>query len=233
MDAPRAFNYIFDDRNWFRKLLIGLIVSIVPIINFAWAGYIIQLLSNVSLGLETPLPEWSDFGKKFVDGLIIAVVVFIYALPVTILITAAMGGIGLFEFVLQADLSDWYSAALTGLSSLLSCLVLAYLLALTFFFPAVTLHYSRQDNFGACFQIGRIFNLITNNRDDYLQAWVVSLVTWLVIIFFASFTVPLLVATCCLIPLALAFVGFTAVWPATVYAHLFGQVGAAQLENGE
>lgn len=226
MDAPRSFNYVFDDKGWLKKLFIGGVISLIPIVNLAWIGYIIELLSNVSESHEQPLPDWGDFGKKFVDGLLIAAAGFIYLLPAIIPVVLSLGGAGIAGINVSGELKNLYYGAFAGLTGLLLCAVTLYLLAFTFYFPAVMTHYSRQDRFGACFESGKIFNLIRANRNDYLTAWMVSLVTWFVLSFIASFTIPLLVATCCGIPLAMAFAAFVAVWPATVYGYLFGQVGA-------
>jgi len=227
MDAPRAFNYVFDDKGWLKKLFIGGVISLVPLLNLAWIGYIVKLLSNVSERKKEPLPDWSDFGKKFVDGLLITAAGFILLLPAIIPVVVSLGGAGIASINISADLKGLYYGAFAGLTGLLLCLVFLYLLAFTFYFPALMTHYSRQDRFGACFEGRKILSMISANRNEFVTAWLVSLVTWFVLTFIASFTIPLLVATCCGIPLAMAFAAFVAVWPATVYGYLFGQVGAA------
>jgi len=60
MDIGKSFSYPFEDNKWLSKLIIGALVSIVPILNFAWAGYLIDLLKNVINKAAEPLPEWTD-----------------------------------------------------------------------------------------------------------------------------------------------------------------------------
>ena len=80
MDVGKSIGYVFEDKKWTNKLLIGMLVSIVPIVNFALLGWVIDIMRNVSQRQPTPLPEWSDFGEKFVKGAILFVVVIFSAL---------------------------------------------------------------------------------------------------------------------------------------------------------
>jgi len=82
MDMGKAFTYIFDDESWITKILIGGILGIIPIVNFAVIGYMVEALRNVAQEMERPLPEWSGFGEKFVKGLMVLIIGFIYAIPI-------------------------------------------------------------------------------------------------------------------------------------------------------
>jgi hypothetical protein len=64
MNIGKAFNFIFEDDKWLSKSVIGAIVAAVPIVNFAWGGYLIELLNNVMNDEQEPLPAWSDFGDS-------------------------------------------------------------------------------------------------------------------------------------------------------------------------
>ena len=57
----------------------------MPILNFAWSGYMVGIIRNVMNNVAEPLPTWDDLGKKFMDGLILFAAGFIYALPMLIL----------------------------------------------------------------------------------------------------------------------------------------------------
>src|SRR5512139_3236500 len=63
----------------------------------AWAGRghyhganlefrMVGLIRNVMNGSPEPLPNWDDIGKKFMDGLILTLAGFVYALPMLIVI---------------------------------------------------------------------------------------------------------------------------------------------------
>ena len=226
MDVGQSFRYVFDDKKWVSKLLIGLLVSIVPILNFAWNGYLVRLLNRVSAREEEPLPEWDEFGDKWVKGLILFVVGLIYAIPVVILvIIAAMGGVAVGTST--GDVQDIVGGIFAGVGILFTCLISLYLLGLTFYMPAVYIHFSRKEDFGACFEIGKIIDLIRENIGEYLTAWVVTVLFGLVLGVVAAVLFTILsVIPCIGWILEVILMGFLVVWPSTVFAHLFGQVGA-------
>src|ERR671933_927085 len=86
MDFGRGLSYIRQAPNWLVKTLLGSVISVVPILNFASTGYSMDVIRNVYAGRETPLPEWGEnFGDRWIRGLIAMVIVFIYMLPLAIL----------------------------------------------------------------------------------------------------------------------------------------------------
>lgn len=89
MDIGKSITYPFEDKEWAKKLLLGIIISIVPILNFAWIGYMLRTMRNVYDGAETLLPDWSEFGDKFVKGLLVSIASFIYSLPAWIVLIPA------------------------------------------------------------------------------------------------------------------------------------------------
>ena len=81
MDYGKSFTYLFKDEKWISKFLIGVVVSLIPIVNLAALGYIVELVKNVRDGLKTPLPEWDEFGAFFFSGLKFFLGTLVYALP--------------------------------------------------------------------------------------------------------------------------------------------------------
>lgn len=227
MDVGKSFRFVFDDKDWVSKLLLGLLVSIVPILNLAWYGYLVQMIRNVSQGNESPLPDWSDFGDKFVKGLVLAVATFIYSLPIlAIIIIMAIGGV-MADISTDGNLTDTVASVFAGVGILFGCLILLYALALTFYLPAVYIHYSREETFGSCFEVGKVYKLVSAHISEYLTAWVVMLLFGIVLGILSSILFTILFAIICIgWILAVALWAFLTVWPFTVYAHLFGQVGA-------
>lgn len=86
VDIGRAYTFITSDPKWISKVLIGAAVSLVPILNLALYGYALDVVKRVYHGNELPLPEWDDFGDYFVRGLLVAIGVFIWQLPILLLI---------------------------------------------------------------------------------------------------------------------------------------------------
>ncbi len=86
MDFKRGLSFMTQDPQWIAKVVIGTLVSLVPILNFAAIGYTMDVVRNVYGGREVPLPEWDRFGDKFVRGLIAVVIQFLWALPLFVLL---------------------------------------------------------------------------------------------------------------------------------------------------
>jgi hypothetical protein len=98
MDIGKAFSFVFEDERWVSKVLIGGLVALIPIVNFALLGYMLKVAQNVAQGSPRPLPEWSEFGDHFMRGLYGIAIGIVYQLPTIILyvlffcVLAAAGG---------------------------------------------------------------------------------------------------------------------------------------------
>jgi hypothetical protein len=85
MDFAKAFSFVFDDPDWIQKIIIGGIVSLIPVVGWLLVmGYMIAVGRNVIRGNPQPLPDWADFGQFLVDGLYGFVIGLVYALPILI-----------------------------------------------------------------------------------------------------------------------------------------------------
>jgi len=206
MDVGKAFSYVFEDKNWIVKLLIGGILLFIPIINFIPIGYALTALRNVAEGRESPLPEWDDWGGYFTKGLMVFLAGLIYALPIFIL-----SGLNAGFTAIAGAREEGALATMAGLcAGLMSCLMVIYGLALSIWLYGPITFYAFSGNFSSMFKFGEIFRYISTNLGNYFLAWILSLVAS----FVASFGVIL-----CVIGII-----FTAFWSYLVWAHLFGQV---------
>lgn len=212
MDIVKAFSYVFEDRNWLAKIIIGGILSFIPIVNFIPIGYALTTLRNVAERKESPLPEWDNWGGYFSKGLMVFLAGLIYALPFFII----LGLNATFAAIAGAKEEGALVTIATLCTALLSCLNIIYSLALSFWIPGALTLYAFRENFGALFSFGEIFRYISANIGNYLLAWILSLV--------ASFVAGFGVILCAI---GVLFTGF---WAYLVWAHLFGQVwgGATQ-----
>jgi len=226
MDVGKSIGYVFEDKKWSNKLLIGMLVSIVPIVNFALFGWVIDIMRNVSHREPELLPGWDDFGEKFVKGAILFVVSLIYSLPALLITCPAF----LLPFT-RGDYSREGQQALAGViagtSLLLVCAISIYALLLSFLMPAIFLNFARKGTFSACFEFGEIWRIMSKNLGDYIVAWLIIIV----ISIGASFVVGIVAGVLMFIPccgwiIAWVLLGVTTVWILSVFAHLFGQIGA-------
>lgn len=84
--------------NFGLKVLIGGVLTFVPIVNFLAFGYLYRFSRAVRHSGQLSLPEWQDWAGLFADGLKFAVVWFSYwALPLLLawLLSGLFSGLGL------------------------------------------------------------------------------------------------------------------------------------------
>jgi hypothetical protein len=228
MDIGKSFSYPFEDESWLSKLLIGALVSAVPIINFAWLGYIADLIRNVMGGASRPLPEWGDFGDKFLKGLFLWLAGVIYSIPALIFACIPFGFILLTAPSEGSEIQDALAAALTGIGLILTCIIILYALALSFYFPAVFINFARKETFGSCFEFGEITKIVSTNTSKYLTAWLVSIVAGImvgIVLGIVSTIIGLIPCIGWIVGWLIGAIG--GVYIFTIFAHLFGQVAAS------
>lgn len=226
MELGKAFTYIFQDKRWLTKLLLGWLVSIVPILNFAFTGYVTKVISNVEGKMEEPLPEWDDFGKKFVIGFFMWVAGIIYSIPIII-----VASLSIIPLALAGDSSsDVVGALVAGTGVVVACLIIIYGLLLSLLLPALNINLARKGTFGSVFQIGEFFRIFRAHTGDYLVAWIMTLVWSIAIGIVGGLLITVLAIIPC-IGWILAFVlgGLITVIPLLIYGHLFGQVAAKDM----
>lgn len=207
MDWGKSFTYIFDDKEWVSKVLIGGILGLIPVVNLAVVGYALRVLKNVAEGAEQPLPGWDDFGDYFIKGLVSTLGAMVWAVP---LIALAMFA-GLLSTVTGYDTEAGRVAAPIVLCIWsMSCLSALYGLFLGLVLPSAYTHYALSGNFGTFFRFGDIFQYIRANLGNYIIA--------LLLAFVAQFVAGFGVILCCI---GVIFTGF---WATLVGSHLLGQV---------
>lgn len=236
MDAEKAFSYPFEDKDWLTKLGLGAIISVIPILNLAWSGYLVGIIRNVINRTGEPLPTWDDLDKKFTDGLILFGAGLIYASPILIALCLPLGiraSSGLFSG--NSELQDIGRTLTEAGGVLFFCLLgvlLLYGLVLSILFPAILVLFAREGTFASCLRIREAFSLISRNATAFLKAWGFSLIAGIgvgLLVWFVSLVVGW-------IPCIGWIVGFvlsigSGVYSTAVYAHLFGQFGQVTYER--
>ncbi|MBN1890248.1 MAG: DUF4013 domain-containing protein [Thermoflexales bacterium] len=169
MDFGKSFSYVFDDQDWLKKVLIGGVVTLVPILNFAAIGYALEVTRRVIKGTgATPLPEWDDLGGKLVKGLVVVVIAMVYFLPL-ILLSCVIGIPASFV----GDSED-LAGIVALVSSCFGCLALIYSLFAGMLLPAAIGIYADKDEVGAAFRFGDVFSLVQKNIGTYLVVLLMS-----------------------------------------------------------
>jgi hypothetical protein len=150
------------------------------------------------------------------DGAVVWVAVFLYALPAILMTLCAslvifVGGSGL-------SLDDGFSAALGG-GLILLCLAILFLLALLLIMPAVFVQYARTGEFGPLFRVGEVIGIARDNIGDIILTMVAAIVASILL----GVVTTLLVVTVC--GPIIAFAAGSA-WIYVALGHMYGQIGA-------
>jgi hypothetical protein len=169
INIKQALQHPTEDQDWIRKFALGVLISFVPILSFAVAGFIIEHLQNSARGASSPLPNWDNLGKKLLTGLKLLAVQIIFALPILVPSCALLG------FVIQQTASrsggnlPEGAVPIVGIGGIaLSCIALIYGLFLLYLSAAILIQFARTEQIGACLRIGELIQIARTNTGDYL-----------------------------------------------------------------
>lgn len=230
MNIGKSFSFVFDDKQWISKLGMGALVSFIPILNFAWTGYMVGIIRNVMNNSPEPLPTWDDLGKKLTDGLLLAVASLVYSLPLIIVFCLPMSFM-IVPAILSGNadmqgLAEAVAGLGTALFFCLLCVFVVYALALSVIFPAILVIFAREGTLASCFRFRDVFQLIRNNSSPFLTAWAVSVGASIGVSLVVSAAQFVLSFIPCLGQIAAFILTFgIVVYTTAIYGHLFGQFG--------
>lgn len=197
IDFEEAIKKPFTDLG---KLVLGIILSVVPIINWIAQGYVIE---NSGLGRNKPskkMPEWDNLGEYFIKGLTSYIIILIYILPAIIVFSIALGyaatslttafvGIVPEGFITQIMtgkvaeenasqfaqlLSQNWMLAMPTLITIAPLVILGLFLLLIalYLYPVAVLNYLKNKKFGKAFDLNFVISkALTAN---YFIVWIIG-----------------------------------------------------------
>ncbi len=221
MDAKEVFMYPTRDKEWPVKMIIGIALSIFPIVNFFCSGYAYRIFKAGLNREPLEMPEWGEWGDTFIQGLIIFLLRFIY-----FLIPLACIGSGTVFLVIAFILKDRTGVFPEGMilpGAILVGVGLILALVAAILFPmALAVYVKSGEQFGAAFRIWEIVPRIFGALDEYLIAIVL-----MICVFFAFFILSAIPYLGILFALILSFY-----LKYLFYYALFGTACAAAFEGG-
>jgi hypothetical protein len=179
------------------NLIIGILLSILPVIRWFAKGYILE---NSGLSKNrVPInkyPKWQDWGDLFVKGLLSSVIAVVYFIPAIVVLL--LGAIAVFtslvvNFIstntfdaiikgqtspdlIQKLIQQNWTTILPSLIAILPIVLLAVLLGILAFYliPVATLSYISTNDFGQSFNLTRVFKKAF--RTKYFKAWLIVII---------------------------------------------------------
>lgn len=228
MDIGKSFGYIFEDKNWLSKVLIGALIILVSVpftpilIGFLGlaivTGYTLEVLRNVRHGAAQPLPEWRDrWSEWLVAGIKLGIAIFVWSLPALLL--SGFNRIGMAMAMSNSDLLSLFG----GLTSFgIACLSFLWWIVVALATPAITIRMAETGDITDAFRFNDIYVWTRNNIGDVVVAVLVSLAAMIIAAIVGSVAGVVL----CIIGLAITL-------PAAFFladlvtVHLYAQIGQA------
>jgi hypothetical protein len=176
LDIGRAIQYWMKDPKWITKVLIGGLLSIIPIVGqLIVGGYYIRTVQQIQGGNDSGLPEWGQWGDDLVRGLKLFGIVIVWLIPL----------IAISICVAALSVIDETAGGFAGL--LLNCLGFIYIVAFYFIFPILIGRFAATEQFSEGFQFGPIIN----DAQKIPSQLLIFLVMWFVVSFVAGFGIIL------------------------------------------
>jgi len=213
-DIRQAFELPFDDPDWRRKwltgsavLLLGTIVPVLPSLLFQ--GYLVRVIRSRLRGNEAALPEWSNWGEAFFDGLRVWLVGVLYRLPAYLAFVIGLGSMAGIPFVIETwaergpstepfwvilPFLEWGGFALGMLAAALLAAAAGFVL------PAAITHAIAREDLGAAFRPLEWWPVLRSRAASYLLIAVIMTACSLVVRLLAQM-LSVSVILCCLVPL--------------------------------
>lgn len=223
MDFVKALTFIPEDPRWKEKVAIGSALALLSFLVVPFIitiGYCVRLTQNMRNGEQFPLPEWDDWSGDLVRGFKLAVVWFIWALPLFVVsIPMTIGGV----------LTDSDSAVATtlGVTIVVStvCLTAIYGIFITLMTPGFVLWFARDEEIRSGLQLSDIF--------QWTRAHVTDVILFMLAYIVASFVISTVAS---IVGLLLCIVGLIVTVPVATfvtYVYQFNLLGQIAFKDSE
>lgn len=225
MEYGKAFTFLTEDPDWIKKLGIAAAIVFVAIVGSVFlliptilgllllSGYAVEIARRVINNEVKPLPEWTDFGGLFKNGLFLAIALFVYALPSIILSVCAQSNSFLPAMLrgnVDRDILEMTQTVTGVLALCCSCLQFIYSIFMGMVTPAVAGQVASKGTIGAAFDFNAVFGHLRAQPVVYLLVFLITAVAGFVL---------------ALVGLIVCGIGLFVTIPFSVFinAHLWGQ----------
>ena len=173
MNYGRAFSFVTQDPDWFKKVIIAALVLLIPVVgSFAFMGWGLEINRRVSSGETELLPEWNDFGGFIILGLKELVVTLVYMLPTLLVygcgmaaflgIGAATGGSS------DSSNGDAMASVLLGTMGCMYCFMFLFAITGALLLAPASSVLAETGEISAALRFGHIFGLLRSAIGPYI-----------------------------------------------------------------
>jgi len=166
------------------KLVLGIVISIIPIVNFMFSGYLLNVAKS-AMKKDMDLPKWENWGTLFVEGLLAFVIGIIYMLPVVVILGGLLlvGGLSVPGLIAGGMLG--MAGVMAGLGIYLVVLVIVGLV-LGFLSTVALLTYAETRDFSSAFAFRDII------KKAFTGTYIVGFIITMVIVGVIAFIIGLI-----------------------------------------
>ncbi|CUU09616.1 Protein of unknown function (DUF4013) [Candidatus Kryptobacter tengchongensis] len=223
MNIERGFRFVFQERNWFGKIIVGgvmMLFSFLIIPLLIYYGYLVEVAKRTIKEEQQLLPEWDEIGRKLANGFKLAVIIIVYLIPFFILLGISFPFSTLeFEnfksreiitYIMPLPPNLFLKWELTGISFLLFLSSLVYIILFALILPFIIGKFAENESINDAFAISDIFSMFRDNIGDAI------------IVFLLTIFLQLLAS----LGFVLCFVGIllTGFWASIVQYYLYGEL---------
>ncbi len=176
MDYVGSVTYVAQDRDWLKKLGIGVLMGLLSFVlvgNWALYGWSMEAFRRVVRGSDEKLPGWDDLGGYIGQGLKYFVVSLVWSLPMIVIVAIVAG---------TAATASSYSvsageAAMVGMTLVLWLLAMLYAIAVGLLSMGAFVILAQTGNLGQALNPVNAWNVLSRN----LGKWVLTALALIVI----------------------------------------------------
>lgn len=213
IDLSRALKAPFQDSEWVKKTLMGWLWMLLVVTAPAVYGAELDYIKSVSEGRED-LPNWDDFGAKWVKGFMLLVAGIVYTLPLSILFfILALPGL----IAALTSNGDAGAGLFGGGMCLFIVVAIVYTIGIAIIFYGATVNYALKGTFSSLFAFSDIMAHVRDGS-GYFNAWL-----WAIVVSVGGGVIVSVLSSTGIGSIATPVVSYLMVM---ITAHLFGQWAA-------
>ena len=153
--------------------VFGIILSLIPILNFIAAGHILKCYQD---GLKKAQPKWTNMGNFFMDGFFMSLITLAYSIPLIAYAYLTKTAMFTTRAFLATPVPSWMGTS-TNISIFQDYYLLIIFLITTYILPAAAMQYLKEEKMINIFSPKKIKEIVLTKK--YLTSYLVASIFFL------------------------------------------------------